>query len=353
MSQPRNCQAQPVQPPSPPEKVAVTVVGAGAWGTALALHLARAGHQVRIWAFEPEVAQAINQDHQNPVFLPGVDLPPGLSASHRLEEALTGAQLVVLVMPSHVFRNVLQEAAPHLPAQAILVTCSKGIEQHTGYTMVEVAEDVLPKGFQRRLCCLSGPSFAKEVAAGQPTAVTVAGRDPLLAQKVQRYFSTSSFRVYTSPDLVGVELGGAIKNPLAIAAGMVAGLGLGHNTVAALITRGLAEMMRLSQAKGGQLATCAGLSGLGDLVLTCTGDLSRNRTVGYRLGKGETIEQITSSMKTVAEGVHNTKTILELARRFQVEMPIIQAVYEVIYQGKPPLKALQELMSRGLKPECY
>ena len=331
----------------------VSVIGAGSWGTALACHLGRAGHDVRLWAYEPEVAESVNELHKNSKFLSDCLLNENVSCFNTFGEAISGSSLVLLVMPSHVYRQVLAKASEHLAPGAVLVSCSKGIEQDTGYTMCEVAEDVLKKEYHRSLCCLSGPSFAKEVAAGQATAVTVACRNEKIAKKVQVAISTPAFRAYTSPDLVGVELGGAVKNPLAIAAGMVAGLGLGHNTLAALITRGLAEMMRLSQAKGGQKATLSGLAGLGDLVLTCTGDLSRNRTVGFRLGKGESIEQITASMEMVAEGVRNTKTIRELAARLEVEMPIVNAVYDVIYRKQPPQQALHGLMSRDLKPEHY
>ena len=334
-------------------RLRAAVIGAGAWGTALAGLLAGAGHEVRIWAYEPEVAQAINQDHENTVFLPGAKLPENLTAHNDLSQALPGAELVVLVMPSHVFRHVLRQAAANIPQDATLVSCSKGIEEGTGFSMCEVAKDVLSEDLHHGFCCLSGPSFAKEVAAGAPTAVTVGSRDADAARKVQLAFSTSRFRVYTSYDLTGVELGGAIKNPLAIAAGMCAGLGLGHNAMAALITRGLAEMTRLSLAKGGQIATLAGLAGLGDLVLTCTGELSRNRTVGARLAQGESIDQITSSTKTVAEGVRNTKTVLNLAKRNNVVMPIIEAVYQVIYQGKSPKNIVNDLMTRDLKPEHY
>ncbi|MBI5523062.1 MAG: NAD(P)-dependent glycerol-3-phosphate dehydrogenase [Desulfarculus sp.] len=332
-------------------RIVACVIGAGSWGTALAHHLAGAGHEVRLWAYEPAVAQAINQGHENTVFMPGVPLNPALTAHASLEQALVGAGLVVLVMPSHVFRAVLSQAAPHLPSQALVVSCAKGIEQDTSYTMCEVAEEVLDKSFHRRLCCLSGPSFAKEVARGVPTAVTVASRAAEAAQGVQLAFATDVFRVYTSPDLTGVELGGAVKNPLAIAAGMVAGLKLGHNTLAALITRGLAEMTRLAMARGGQLATLSGLAGLGDLVLTCTSPQSRNYGVGVRLAQGETIAQITGSMANVAEGVRNTRTVLSLASQAQVEMPIIQAVHQVIYQGQHPRQALHELMTRDLKAE--
>jgi glycerol-3-phosphate dehydrogenase (NAD(P)+) len=329
----------------------VTVIGAGSWGSALAIHLARAGHAVRLWAYEPEVVSAVNQDHVNPIYLPGFDFPEKVVGYNDIAESLGHAQVVVMVVPSHVFRQVLSQAAPHLPEDVAIVSCAKGIEADTGFTMCEVSEDVLPKEYHRSLCCLSGPSFAKEVAAAAPTAVTVASRSARKAQLVQHTFATPLFRVYTSPDIIGVELGGAVKNPLAIAAGMVSGLGLGHNTSAALITRGLAEMTRLSLAKGGQMATLSGLAGLGDLVLTCTGDLSRNRTVGYRLGQGETIKQITDSMKMVAEGVINTKTVRDLAQEAGVEMPITQSVYGVIYENKPPQEALHELMTRTLRAE--
>ncbi|CAO0824906.1 Glycerol-3-phosphate dehydrogenase (NAD(P)+) [Desulfarculales bacterium] len=331
--------------------LSVCVVGAGSWGTALAHHLAGAGHKVRLWAYEPQVADAINQHHENTVFLPGAQLNPALTTNNNMAQALAGAGLVVLVMPSHMFRAVLSQAAPHLPSDALVVSCTKGVELDSNYTMCEVAEEVLDKSFHRRLCCLSGPSFAKEVARSVPTAVTVASRVAEAALRVQRAFSTSIFRVYTSPDLTGVELGGAVKNPLAIAAGMVAGLNLGHNTLAALITRGLAEMTRLAMARGGQLATLSGLAGLGDLVLTCTSPQSRNYSVGVRLAQGESIEQITSSMANVAEGVRNTRTVLRLAKEARVEMPIIQAVYQVIYQGQHPRQALHELMTRNLKAE--
>lgn len=329
----------------------IAVIGAGAWGTALAIHLAGAGHSVRLWAYEAEVAEAINKQRENTVFLPGFTLPEGLSGTSSLQEAFDGAYVALLVMPSHVYRVVLSQAMEFITKDAILCSCSKGIESKTGYTMCEVAEDVLDKAFHRQLCCLSGPSFAKEVAVNVPTAVTVASRSPKAARSVQTAFATPRFRVYTSPDLVGVELGGAIKNPLAIAAGMCDGLGLGHNTLCAMITRGLAEMSRLCLAKGGQMASMSGLAGLGDLVLTCTGDLSRNRTVGKRLGGGESIDDITSSMKQVAEGVINTKTVRALARELEVEMPIIGSVYQVIYEGKSPLEALGELMSRQLRSE--
>ncbi|RJX36257.1 MAG: NAD(P)-dependent glycerol-3-phosphate dehydrogenase [Desulfarculus sp.] len=336
-----------------PARLRATVVGAGAWGTALADLLAQAGHQVRLWAYEPEVAAAINQQHRNVVFLPEAGLHPALTASPDLAQALAGAELVVLVMPSHVYRAVLGRAAALLPGRALIVSCTKGIEEGTGFTMCEVAADLLPVGFHQRLAALSGPSFAREVVAGAPTAVTVAAQDPAAAQAVQRAFAGPRFRVYTSNDVTGVELGGAVKNPLAIAAGMVAGLNLGHNAMSALITRGLAEMTRLALARGAEPATMAGLAGLGDLVLTCTGALSRNRTVGARLAQGEGIAEITASMRQVAEGVKNTLTVLELAAKVGVEMPIVEGVRQVIYEGRAPLEVLGELMERELKSESY
>lgn len=329
----------------------ICVIGAGAWGTALAHHAAGAGHAVRLWAYEPQVAASISQHHENTLYLPKTPLHPALSCSSDLAQALAGAKLALLVMPSHVFRTVLGQVAPLLEPGCILVSCAKGIEDKSGYTMCEVAEDVLAKQFGRRLCCLSGPSFAREVALGMPTAVTVASRDVQTARAVQLALATPAFRVYTSPDLAGVEIGGAVKNPLAIAAGMVAGLKLGHNTLAALVTRGLAEMTRLAQARGGQLATLAGLAGLGDLVLTCTSPQSRNFSVGRRLGQGEEIGAITGSMANVAEGVRNTLTVLGLAAQAGVEMPIIAAVHRVIYEGISPQQALKELMARELKQE--
>jgi glycerol-3-phosphate dehydrogenase (NAD(P)+) len=334
-----------------PTRQDICVLGAGAWGTALAHLTAQAGHPTRLWAYEPPVADAINQLHENTLYLPKTPLHPALRATPHLPEALAGATMALLVMPSHVFRTVLALAAPHLAPQALLISCAKGIEDKTGYTMCEVAQDVLPKEYQRRLCCLSGPSFAREAALGVPTAVTVASHDPRAASAAQLALASATFRVYTSPDLTGVELGGAVKNPLAIAAGMVAGLKLGHNTLAALITRGLAEMTRLALARGGQTGTLAGLAGLGDLVLTCTSPQSRNYSVGYRLGQGEEMTAITASMTNVAEGIRNTATVLGLAAQAGVEMPLVEAVHRVIYQGTSPQQALHELMARGLRPE--
>ncbi len=332
---------------------ATAVLGAGAWGTSLSSHLAGLGAPVRLWAFEPEVAENINQSGENQTYLPGISLNEGVWASSDLSQVLEDCRQVLLVMPSHVFRAVLSQAAPYIAPGTHIISCTKGIEGKTGFTMCQAAESILPEAHHPYLSCLSGPSFAKEVALGSPTAVVVASKSQAVAQGVQLAMAGPTFRVYTSSDLIGVELGGAMKNPLAIAAGMGHGLGLGHNTLAALVTRGLAEMTRLVVALGGQPETSAGLSGLGDLALTCYGDLSRNRGVGLKLGQGETIENITSSMQQVAEGVLNTKTVLELADRAQVELPIVNAVYQVIYRGIEPVTALSALMSRDLKPEVY
>jgi len=331
----------------------VTVLGAGSWGTALAHHLASNNYQVRLWAFEPEVVLSINRNHENKFFMPNLRLHPSLIATNDFAYALNGAVLVLLVMPSHVLREVLLCAAPYIPEEAYIISCAKGLEQNSGYTMCEVAKSVLPKFFHHKVCCLSGPSIAREMTMGVPTAVTVASYDYEVARAIQLIFARGCLRVYTSPDLIGVELGGSIKNPLAIAAGMVSGLSLGHNTLAALITRGLAEMVRLACAKGALLSTLSGLSGLGDLVLTCTSSQSRNYSVGIRLTRGDSITKITTSSKNVAEGILNTLTVLELAKQEKVEMPIVRAVYKVIYQTFSPTQVLYELMSRELKTEYY
>src|SRR5690606_24838180 len=263
----------------------VAVIGAGSWGTTLANLLAKKGHRVRLWAYEEDVAGAITATRENPRYLPGIPLHPGLAATHRLEEAVAEAEVVVSVTPSQHVRRVMAEAAPAIRPDALVVSASKGIEVSTLQTMAEVLEAVLPAPLAERACCLSGPSFALEVAREQPTAVTVASRDEAAAREAQSLFQTEYFRVYTNRDVRGVELAGALKNVIALAAGMAAGLGLGHNALAALITRGLAEMTRLGRALGAEDSTFAGLAGMGDLILTCTGELSRNRTVGLELAK--------------------------------------------------------------------
>ncbi|MGD2045919.1 MAG: NAD(P)H-dependent glycerol-3-phosphate dehydrogenase [Gemmatimonadota bacterium] len=327
-----------------------TVVGSGAWGTALATVLTQKGHDVTIWSFEDEVAASINAGGGNP-YLADIALPSGLKADTDLARALEGAELVVSATPSQFVRGVMERAAPHVSSDAILVSASKGIELHTLLRMDQVLGEILPDSVMGRFCVLSGPSFAAEVAQGAPTAVVVACRDESVAVRARDLFLTPTFRVYTNTDVVGVELGGALKNVVALAAGATAGLGYGHNTLAALITRGLAEITRLGVAMGAEKATFYGLAGVGDLVLTCTGSLSRNRTVGYRLGKGEKLDAILSDMSAVAEGVKAAEAVRELAGRHDVEMPIMEQMYQIVHEGQDPSEALRVLMAREPKAE--
>ncbi|MDA0330223.1 MAG: NAD(P)-dependent glycerol-3-phosphate dehydrogenase [Gemmatimonadetes bacterium] len=327
-----------------------TVVGAGSWGTALAMVLVEKGHGVTLWSYEPEVAASIAERAENP-YLPGVTLPEGLQAETDLPTAVADAQLVVSVSPSQVVRAVMGQAAPHMQEGALLVSASKGIELGSLLRMDEVLSEVMPSSIMDRFCVLSGPSFAREVAGRQPTAVVVASHDSAAALEAQQAFQTPWFRPYTNLDVVGVELGGALKNVIALAAGVAAGLGHGHNTLAALMTRGLAEMTRLGVAMGARQATFYGLAGMGDLVLTCTGSLSRNRTVGFRLGQGESLEAILSDMTAVAEGVKTASAVYELARRHGVEMPIVEQVHAIVEHGRSASEAVSSLMLRDPKPE--
>lgn len=329
----------------------IGVIGAGSWGTTLADLLARKGHAVTLWCYEPELVAEMRATGVNSRYLPDISLLPSLTWTNSLSEAVADAGLVLFVSPTQVMRSVLELALPHLPVGIPLVSASKGIELGTLLTMSQLFSRLLPESRRREIAVLSGPSFAREVARRMPTAVTVAASDDEVARQVQTAFTTDYFRVYTNRDLVGVELGGAIKNVIAIAAGISDGLGFGHNTRAALITRGLAEMSRLGRALGAEPATFAGLAGMGDLVLTCTGDLSRNRTVGVRIGQGETLGAILASMTMVAEGVKTTESAWMLAQRFGVEMPIIEQVYRVIHEGTSARQAVIELMTRNLKAE--
>ena len=329
----------------------VAVVGSGAWGTALGHLMATKGAEVTAWAYEPEVVEDINVHHENRIFLPGIPLPPNYRATNDLAEAVGGRDLIILVTPSHVLRAVMTQAADHLPAGVPIVSATKGIENDSLMLMSDVLEAVLPESFHRYLAYLSGPSFAKEVARGLPTAVSIAARDAEFARQVQEMMAAAYFRTYSTTDIVGVELGGALKNVMAIAAGACDGLGFGHNTVCALITRGLAEMNRLAIHCGAEPLTLAGLAGVGDLVLTCTGGLSRNRSVGQKLGRGMTLEEITRDMKQVAEGVRTTRSAYRLAERESVDMPIVAQVHAMLYEGVPASTAVNTLMSRSLKPE--
>jgi glycerol-3-phosphate dehydrogenase (NAD(P)+) len=329
----------------------IAIIGAGSWGTALSLTLARLGHAVRLWAYEPEVLASIRARHENELFMPGVRLPESVVATNDLGDALEGAEIVVTVMPSHVCRALYEQMLNHLRPQTIFVSATKGLDTERLMRMSEVIRSVVGAKFRPRLTILSGPSFAREVVLGEPTAVVVASEDREAVQQVQKGFSSRTLRLYTSSDVVGVELGGAVKNVIAIAAGVVEGLGLGHNPTAALITRGLAEMTRLACACGGRRETLAGLAGMGDLVLTCTGDLSRNRQVGIELGKGRRLAEIVGSMRMVAEGVRTTSATVALAAQHGVEMPITRQVHRLLEGQVSPHDAIRELMERTLKEE--
>lgn len=329
----------------------IGVIGAGAWGTALAKHLAEKGVEVRLWAYESDVVAAINSTHENSTFLNGVPLPPQLVATASLAEAVAGCQGLLFATPSHVARSVLRRLAPYVSNPLPLMCVTKGIEEETAKLMTQVMEDELPSSMHRSLMVLSGPSFASELGAGKPTAVCLAGPDSPLVRRFQNALMTPAFRVYADPDMIGVQLGGALKNVMALAAGVIDGLELGLNARAALITRGLAEIIRLGVAMGADPRTFYGLSGVGDLVLTCTGTLSRNHSVGVRLGKGESLETIVGGMQAVAEGVRTARAALMLAHRHQVEMPIIQEINAVLYDRKPCPQAVRDLMERDAKPE--
>ena len=333
------------------ERKRVAVVGAGSWGTALALVAARNHHDVSMWAREPEVARSIRGDHKNPLYLADFSLPENISASTSIEEALTGAGFVLLVVPSHAMRDVVFKMRDHLNPETVIVSATKGVENGSLMRMTEIIRDVLRERFEPRVVSLSGPSFAREVAQKDPTAIVVAGPDQAACEMVQQDLSSNVFRVYTNSDVVGVELGGAVKNVVAIAAGVVRGLGMGTNTVAAIITRGLAEITRLAVAEGAKGETMAGLAGLGDLVLTCTGELSRNRHVGFELGRGRRLADILAGMREVAEGVKTTKAIHELSRARGIDMPITASIYALLYEDKPATEAANELMERPLKRE--
>jgi glycerol-3-phosphate dehydrogenase (NAD(P)+) len=333
----------------------IAVIGGGAWGTGIAIVLGRKGtHRVRLWAHETDVCESIAQKRINDRFLPGRQIPDSVTATNDLTAALNGAQIIVSVMPSQHCRALFERMRPLIEPQTLIVSATKGLEEGSLQRMTELIADVLKRddGTAHAVGALSGPSFAQEVARGDPTAITIASQNAELLRTVQQEFSDSSFRVYTNSDVVGVELGGALKNTVAIAAGICDGLGLGHNSVAALITRGLAEMTRLVVACGGRAETMAGLAGLGDLVLTCTGGLSRNRSVGVELGRGKKLPEIIAGMHgMVAEGVFTASAAVGLARARNVEMPITEQMHAILHEGKSPREAIQVLMSRTGKSE--
>jgi len=329
----------------------VAVMGSGSFGSALAKVLADQGNPTRMWTRRPELATSINETRKNERYLGDLIFPPELSATSDIAEAVTDAELVLFVVPSHATRGVAEIARNHIADDALICSATKGIENETLMLMSEVMLDVFGEAAQPRLTYFSGPSFAKEIAAGVPTAVTVAGETEEAAERVQKEFATANLRMYYTHDVVGVEMGGALKNVVAIAAGAADGLGFGLNTRAALITRGLAEIARLAVEKGADPLTMAGLAGMGDLVLTCTGSLSRNRTVGFELGKGRTLQEILDTLGQVAEGVKTTKSAHELGQKLGVQMPITDEVYRVLYEDKPAKQAVFDLMTRPLKHE--
>jgi len=324
------------------------VVGAGAWGTALADLLARNGLETALWAHEPDVAASVNDSHENRRFLAGLPVSAALRATNRQEEALCDAELIVYATPSHHLRRIAAAGAAHVPDKAILAVATKGIERGTLALMTTVIEQEVGG---RAVVGISGPSFAAEVVARHPTAIVAASADLTAAEAVQGALSSSTFRVYTNDDVIGVELGGALKNVMAVATGIVEGVGLGYNSRAALITRGLHEMTRLGVALGANPSTFAGLAGVGDLVLTCTGALSRNRALGLEIGKGATLEAALAGKETVAEGVTTAASALELAEKYDVDMPIVQTVNRILFEGQAARDAVPELMARELRPE--
>jgi glycerol-3-phosphate dehydrogenase (NAD(P)+) len=330
----------------------IAVIGAGNWGTGLAIMAARAGNEVSVWSRNSAVVAGINAQHTNPVYLTGARIPDTVRATGNVGEAMSGAELIILAAPSHATRAILESVAAVVSRGSILVSATKGIEIDSAKRISQIVADVLDQSFATRFVCLSGPSFASEVVENHPTAIVAASKDLEAARTVQAELSFENLRIYTNDDLVGTELGGSVKNVMAIAAGMVAGLGLGSNSIAALVTRGLAEMTRLALREGAKLETMMGLAGLGDLVLTCTGSLSRNRFVGQELGKGRSLDEISAGMNEVAEGINTTRAVKKLTDRLGVEMPITNEVHAVLYERKPARDAATELMRRPLRVEA-
>jgi len=329
----------------------IAVIGGGSWGTALAGRLAAKGHDTLLWAFEPELVNEINSSHTNSLYLPGIRLHPALACTGNIREAVSGRGIVLLVTPVQVMRSVLKQLVPHISADAVIANASKGIELETLFSVSQICEELLGDHVLSRYVALSGPTFAREVAQELPSLIVAASRNNDSAKRIQAALSGPSLRVYTNSDVVGVELGGAVKNVIAIAAGISDGLDFGYNARAALITRGLLEMTRLGQALGAHASTFAGLAGMGDLVLTCTGDLSRNRTVGFKLGQGQRLADILAEMRMVAEGVKSAESVYLLSRRLGVEMPIVEKTYQILHEDKPARQAVIELMARDLKAE--
>jgi len=329
----------------------ISIIGAGSFGTAVAAVAARCGNEIVLWAHDPHVADEIEQTRHNPIYLQSIALDQKIRATSSLAEAAEFSDVLFMIVPSHHYRGVLAQMRPHLRREIAIISATKGIENETLQRMSEVTALELG-GALRSFAVLSGPTFALEMARGDPTAAVIASLDQVLAEQVQHAMSSPTFRIYNSHDVTGVELAGSLKNVIAIAAGVIEGLGLGSNTTAALITRGLHEVTKLSVALGGRIETLSGLAGMGDLVLTCTGSLSRNRSVGVALGQGKPLAEILSESRTVAEGVRTSKAAKELAERHGIEMPITAEMYRVLHQGESPRGALQRLMTRSLKAEA-
>jgi glycerol-3-phosphate dehydrogenase (NAD(P)+) len=341
----------PLKDETDTRKLKIGVVGAGSWGTALANLLAAKGFAIDLWVFEEEIRDQILASGENTVFLPGVKLSSNLRPTNDIAAVVSAKDIVLVVVPSHVLRETTLKMAGHLSKDTIIVSASKGIENKTHLTMNGVMQETLPKFAHQRLAVVSGPSFAREVARNLPTVVTVASKDPAAAALVQQALATPYFRVYTSDDVIGVELGGSLKNVIAIAAGVIDGLELGLNTRAALITRGMTEIRRLGIKMGANPRTFTGLAGYGDLILTCTGDLSRNHTVGKKIGQGQKVNDILGKMRMVAEGVKTAKSVYNLSRKLGVQMPISHETYRILYEDLSPREALMRLMTRDLKQE--
>jgi glycerol-3-phosphate dehydrogenase (NAD(P)+) len=332
-------------------KAPIAIIGAGGWGTALAVTMARDERDVRLWAYEPYLVETVIATRENPIYLPGIKIPDAVRISNSLSETLCGATIVLMAVPSHVVRSVLSQMVPMLGPDAVFVSAAKGIENDTLMRMSEVITDVTAARFIPKVGTISGPTFAPEVARGEPTALVVASPDETLRLYLQSELSSARFRLYTNADLIGVEIAAAVKNVIAIAAGVVEGLGLGSSATAALITRGLVEITRLAVACGGKRETLSGLAGLGDLVLTAYGSLSRNRRVGVALGQGKAIDEVVANMRMVAEGVKTARSTVALARKHNVEMPIVEKMHAVLHEGLKPQIAINDLMERKLKEE--
>lgn len=329
----------------------VSIIGAGSWGTALAVIIAEKVKELKIWCYENEVKEEINTQHRNSIYLPDIKIPNNVVASNDFGEVLDKPDIVFMVTPSHVTREIVEKIKHYISSHTIIVSCTKGIETETTKTMSEVYSDVMGSEIMERYCVLSGPTFAREVAQKLPTAAVVASSNEKSATKIQEFLSSSTFRIYTHSDVKGVELAGALKNVIAIAAGISDGMNLGLNARASIITRGMAEITRLGKKLGANPLTFLGLAGMGDLILTSTGDLSRNRRVGIELGRGRKLKEIVENMRMVAEGVKTCSAVVKLAERYNVDMPVSKAVYEILYNDLSPETALKELMSRSLKKE--